>query len=120
MGVEGTNKCLCLINLVSDLVDIYMVGTAPQCLVTLSFSFAVEYLQNLQDTQKMSMKCAVFICHSHTQFWAGVVLQYHPFLQLCLSSSMHSLYLSCRALGFPTEFFPVLSAMPHMAGYLAH
>jgi citrate synthase len=25
-----------------------------------------------------------------------------------------------RALGFPTEFFPVLFAIPRMAGYLAH
>lgn len=72
MGVEGTNNRLRLINLVSDVFDIYMVGTAPQCLVLLSFSFAVEYLQNLQDTQKMSMKCAVFICHSHTILGRGV------------------------------------------------
>lgn len=26
----------------------------------------------------------------------------------------------CSALGFPTEFFPVLFAIPRMAGYLAH
>lgn len=25
-----------------------------------------------------------------------------------------------RAMGFPTEFFPVLFAIPRMAGYLAH
>ena len=25
-----------------------------------------------------------------------------------------------RAMGFPTEFFPVLFAIPRMAGYLSH
>lgn len=28
--------------------------------------------------------------------------------------------LFIRAMGFPTEFFPVLFAIPRMAGYLAH
>lgn len=29
-------------------------------------------------------------------------------------------YFENRAMGFPTEFFPVLFAIPRMAGYLAH
>lgn len=29
-------------------------------------------------------------------------------------------YSVIRAMGFPTEFFPVLFAIPRMAGYLAH
>ena len=31
-----------------------------------------------------------------------------------------SIRMFCSALGFPTEFFPVLFAIPRMAGYLAH
>lgn len=46
----------------------------------------------------------------------------------CWKCDLHSLMdlkdqmvnFQCRAMGFPTEFFPVLFAIPRMAGYLAH
>jgi Citrate synthase, C-terminal domain len=34
--------------------------------------------------------------------------------------SLIFLYIFIRAMGFPTEFFPVLFAVPRMAGYLGH
>jgi citrate synthase len=42
--------------------------------------------------------------------------------ELDFSSSIKCVIQSLinRAMGFPTEFFPVLFAIPRMAGYLAH
>ncbi len=39
---------------------------------------------------------------------------------ILVESESNSPGYDCRALGFPTEFFPVLFAIPRMAGYLAH
>lgn len=41
---------------------------------------------------------------------------------LLLRVAIHCLtnHLLTRAMGFPTEFFPVLFAIPRMAGYLSH
>ncbi len=39
---------------------------------------------------------------------------------ILFESESNSPGYDCRALGFPTEFFPVLFAIPRMAGYLAH
>lgn len=41
------------------------------------------------------------------------------FLKHTIGKKVLSFYF-IRAMGFPTEFFPVLFAIPRMAGYLAH
>lgn len=43
-----------------------------------------------------------------------------PLLFSCIWYCSLNLVLIFRAMGFPTEFFPVLFAIPRMAGWLAH
>ncbi|KAJ9554022.1 hypothetical protein OSB04_018067 [Centaurea solstitialis] len=67
--------------------------------------------------------------YPNVDFYSGLIYRYilrSFFIRFCwLKLDMSSVYCCAnfywnRAMGFPTEFFPVLFAIPRMAGYLSH
>lgn len=63
--------------------------------------------------------------YPNVDFYSGLIYRYTLKTSVYISfepivSGVDKIVLVIRAMGFPTEFFPVLFAIPRMAGYLAH
>lgn len=71
--------------------------------------------------------------YPNVDFYSGLIYRYiscffqteytlipHPSIPFLLLQYLNCDLLIFRAMGFPTEFFPVLFAIPRMAGWLAH
>jgi citrate synthase len=65
-------------------------------------------------------KCNIGVQLKHDFFQHPPQIIVNICVVILFESESNSPGYDCRALGFPTEFFPVLFAIPRMAGYLAH
>lgn len=61
--------------------------------------------------------------YPNVDFYSGLIYKYasiNYFVYSLIGAATHLKYLLLSSMGFPTEFFPVLFAIPRMAGYLSH
>ena len=60
--------------------------------------------------------------YPNVDFYSSLIYKYasiNYFVYSLIGAATHLKYLLLSSMGFPTEFFPVLFAIPRMAGYLA-